>query len=109
MKYRYTKISTKGRNLDQQLQDLEKLGCEKIITDKKSGKNFVRKRYRRLARQLRDEDELYIKSNDCLGRNYEEIIEQQLILTVKKEIEIILLDLPLLNTKEQVNGLTGKF
>lgn len=54
-------------------------------------------------------DELYIKSIDRLGRNYEEIIEQWHFLTIKKEIEIIVLDFPLLNTKEQVNGLTGKF
>ena len=94
MKYGYARISTKGQKLDRQLQALEEVGCEKIITDKESGKSFARKGYRRLARQLRGGDELYIKSIDRLGRNYE---------------EIIVLDFPLLNTKEQVNGLTGKF
>ena len=109
MKYGYARISTKGQKLDRQLQALEEVGCEKIITDKESGKSFARKGYRRLARQLRGGDELYIKSIDRLGRNYEEIIEQWHFLTIKKEIEIIVLDFPLLNTKEQVNGLTGKF
>lgn len=109
MKYGYARISTKGQKLDRQLQALEEVGCEKIITDKESGKSFARKGYRRLSRQLRGGDELYIKSIDRLGRNYEEIIEQWHFLTVKKEIEIIVLDFPLLNTKEQVNGLTGKF
>ena len=50
MKYGYARISTKGQKLDRQLQALEEVGCEKIITDKESGKNFARKGYRRLAR-----------------------------------------------------------
>ena len=69
MKYGYARISTKGQKLDRQLQALEEVGCEKIITDKESGKSFSRKGYRRLARQLRGGDELYIKSIDGLGRN----------------------------------------
>ena len=106
MKYGYARISTKGQKLDRQLQALEEVGCEKIITDKESGNSFARKGYRRLARQLRGGDELYIKSIDRLGRNYEEIIQQWRHLTKEKGIDIVVLDMALLDTREG-KDLTG--
>ncbi|MBO4128074.1 recombinase family protein [Streptococcus suis] len=109
MKYGYARISSYSQKLDRQIKALTDIGCDTVITDKESGKNFDRKGYRRLMRRLKKGDELYIKSIDRLGRNYEEIIEQWRTITTVKEVDIIVLDFPLLNTKEQVNGLTGRF
>lgn len=109
MNYGYARISTCQQKLDRQIKALVDAGCEQIITDKKSGKNFERKGYKRLIKLLKSGDVLYIKSIDRLGRNYEEIIEQWRMLTVKKAVDIIVLDFPLLNTRDQVHGLTGRF
>ncbi|MBO4108883.1 recombinase family protein [Streptococcus suis] len=109
MKYGYARISSYSQKLDRQIKVLTDVGCDTVITDRESGKNFDRKGYKRLIRKLRKGDELYIKSIDRLGRNYEEIIEQWRTITVVKGVNIIVLDFPLLNTKEQVNGLTGRF
>ena len=70
---------------------------------------FNRKGYKKLVKKLKKGDELYIKSIDRLGRDYDEIIEQWRYLVKKKEVEIIVLDFPLLDTRNQVNGITGKF
>lgn len=109
MKYGYARISSYSQKLYRQIKALTDVGCDMVITDKESGKNFDRKGYKRLMRRLNKGDELYIKSIDRLGRNYEEIIEQWRMITVIKEVDVIVLDFPLLNTKEQVNGLTGRF
>ena len=80
-----------------------------MYIDRQSGKNFNRKQYQSLLKQLNSNDELYIKSIDRLGRDYDEIQEQWRYLTKVKNIDIIVLDLPLLDTRNQVNGITGKF
>lgn len=111
MKYGYARVSTKEQNTDRQIHSLIKEGVDKknIYVDKLSGKNFKRPQYRRMLRKLKKGDELYLKSIDRLGRNYEEIIEQWNYLSKGKEVELIVLDFPLLNTKNTVHGLTGRF
>ncbi len=74
--------------------------CEKnIYIDKQSGKNFNRPRYKQLLRRMKKDDLLYIKSIDRLGRNYEEILSQWRALTKEKGIDIVVLDMPLLDTR----------
>lgn len=74
--------------------------------DKQSGKDFKRPQYKRLVKKLKPEDIVYVKSIDRLGRNYEEILEQWRILTKEKRVDIAVLDMPLLNTR-QGRDLTG--
>ncbi len=109
MKYGYARISTKGQKLERQLHAFEQLGLDRIFTEKESGSSFQRSSYQRLLRCLKKGDQLYIKSIDRLGRNYTEIIEQWRYLVHQKQVDIIVLDFPLLNTSEQNHGLTGKF
>lgn len=80
-----------------------------IYVDKASGRNFNRQGYLTLFEILKPGDEILVKSIDRLGRNYDEILEQWKRLTREKRVDVIVLDFPLLNTKEQENGLTGKF
>lgn len=110
-KYGYIRVSSKDQNIDRQVVALLEIGIaeKNLFIDKQSGKDFERKGYRRLIRKLKAGDEVYIKSIDRLGRNYEEIIEQWNFLTKEKNIEIIVLDFPLLDTKNQISGVTGKF
>ena len=81
----------------------------KMFIDKQSGKDFERKNYKKMLRKLKAGDEVYIKSIDLRGRNYDEIIEQWRILTKDKDVDVSVLDFPLLDTKNKINGLTGKF
>ncbi len=110
-KYGYARVSSKDQNLDRQLTALqEKSICdESIYVDKTSGKDFERPGYRQMLHEIGPGDELYIKSIDRLGRNYEEIIEQWRFITKTKNADIIVLDFPLLDTRLSQNGLTGKF
>ena len=110
-KYGYIRVSSKDQNVDRQVAALLDVGINKknLLIDRQSGKNFDRTEYKRLVRKLRPKDEIYIKSIDRLGRNYEEIIEQWRFLTKEKNREIIVLDFPLLDTRHQVNGVTGRF
>ena len=80
---------------------MKEVGVElrNIYIDKQSGKDFNRPRYKRLVRKLKKDDLLYIKSIDRLGRNYEEILQQWRILTKEKGIDIVVLDMPLLDTR----------
>ena len=80
-----------------------------IYIDKFSGKDFKRPHYKRMVKKLKAGDLLYIKSIDRLGRNYDEIIEQWRFLTKVKDVDIKVIDFPLLDTKSTVNGITGKF
>ena len=101
MVYGYVRVSAKDQNEDRQIIAMREVGVsEKIIyMDKQSGKDFKRKQYKRLVRKMKKDDLLYIKSIDRLGRNYEEIIEQWRHLTKEKRIDIIVLDMPLLDTR----------
>ena len=110
-KYGYVRVSSKDQNIDRQVVALLEIGIEKkdLFIDRQSGKDFDRKAYKKMIRKLKAKDEIYIKSIDRLGRNYEEIIEQWRFLTKEKSVDIVVLDFPLLDTRHQVNGLTGKF
>lgn len=111
MKYGYIRVSTKEQNIDRQLSAILKEGIEmnKIYIDKASGKDFNRKQYKKLIKKLKEGDEVYIKSIDRLGRNYEEIIKEWNLITKVKNAEIIVLDFPLLDTRTNPCDVTGKF
>ncbi|MDY3332559.1 MAG: recombinase family protein [Gallibacter sp.] len=111
MKYGYIRVSTKEQNIDRQLTAILKEGIamNKIYIDKASGKDFDRKKYKKLIKKLQKGDELYVKSIDRLGRNYDEIIKEWNFITKDKNAEIIVLDFPLLDTRSKAYDLTGKF
>ena len=99
--YGYIRVSSKDQNEDRQLIALKEVGIdlENIYLDKKSGKDFDRPQYKKLLRKMKKDDLLYIKSIDRLGRDYEEILEQWRVLTKGKGIDIVVLDMPLLDTR----------
>lgn len=109
--YGYIRVSTREQNEDRQLIALREAAVPErnIFLDKQSGKNFDRPGYRRLVKRLRPGDLLYIKSIDRLGRNYEEILEQWRILTRIRQVDIVVLDMPLLDTRKKGEDLTGTF
>ncbi len=98
--YGYIRVSTKEQNEDRQLMAMKEAGVprRRIFMDKQSGKDFHRQNYQKLLRKLRRDDLLYIKSIDRLGRNYEEILEQWRVLTREIGADIVVLDMPLLDT-----------
>ena len=106
--YGYIRVSTKEQNEDRQLVAMRDFGvtADHIVLDKQSGKDFDRPGYRRLVHKLKAGDTLVIKSIDRLGRNYEEILEQWRLLTKEKQAAIVVLDMPLLDTR-QGRDLTG--
>lgn len=110
-KYAYIRVSSKDQNIDRQRIAMESIGLTKkqMFIDKQSGKDFHRLNYQRLLRKLEKGDEVYIKSIDRLGRDYDEIMKQWRVLTKNKGVDIIVLDFPLLDTRNQINGITGKF
>lgn len=99
--YGYLRVSTKEQNEDRQMLALHKVQVpeQNIYMDKQSGKDFNRPMYRQMVGRLQQDDLLYIKSIDRLGRNYEEILEQWRFLTKDKKIDIVVLDMPLLDTR----------
>lgn len=108
MEYGYARVSTKEQNEQRQIVALEEFGLDRkqIFTDKQSGKDFERTNYRKLVRRLKEGDTLVVKSIDRLGRNYEEILEQWRIITKDKGAAIVVLDMPLLDTRRN-RDLTG--
>jgi len=109
--YGYVRVSSKEQNTDRQLIALGELGIprHRIYLDKQSGKDFNRPKYRRLLKNLREGDVLYVTSIDRLGRNYDDIIEQWRIITKEKRADIVVLDMPLLDTRQKGKDLTGTF
>ena len=99
--YGYARVSTKEQREDRQLRAFSgmKLREENIFVDKQSGKDFERSMYKRMVRKMKEDDLLYIKSIDRLGRNYGEILEQWRHLTKEKKVDIVVLDMPLLDTR----------
>ena len=99
--YGYIRVSTREQNEDRQLLAMRELPipANNIYMDKRSGKDFQRPAYQRLVRRLKPDDLLYIKSIDRLGRNYKEILEQWRVLTKEKGVDIVVLDMPLLDTR----------
>lgn len=99
--YAYIRVSSRDQNEERQLIAMQELCIPKrnIYIDKQSGKDFKRPQYKRLARRMKKDDLLYIKSIDRLGRNYKEILEQWRILTKEKGVDIVVMDMPLLDTR----------
>ena len=99
--YGYIRVSTREQNEDRQLIAMRELSIPErnIFLDKQSGKDFERPQYRRLVQKMKADDLLYIKSIDRLGRNYSEILEQWRVLTKEKGIDIVVLDMPILDTR----------
>ncbi len=109
--YGYVRVSTRDQNEERQLIALREFGVEdkNILMDKLSGKDFNRPAYRKLVRRLKPGDTLAVKSIDRLGRNYEEIMEQWRIITKERGVSIVVLDMPLLDTRKKDRDLTGIF
>ncbi len=109
--YGYIRVSTKEQNEARQKIALQNFPVreENIFMDRQSGKDFNRMSYRKLLKKMRKKDILVIQSIDRLGRNYEEILEQWRILTRERQIDIVVLDMPLLDTRDKNRDLTGTF
>lgn len=110
--YGYARVSSRDQNEARQIVALTDAGVddELILVDKQSGKDFERPMYRYLMRKIKPGDTIVIKSIDRLGRNYDEILEQWRFITKKKRAAIMVLDMPLLDTRERKHGdLTGAF
>ena len=108
--YGYIRVSSADQNEDRQLVALRSCKVPEcnLFVDKQSGKDFERPEYRRMLRRLKRDDLLYVKSIDRLGRNYGEILEQWRLLTKEKGVDIVVLYMPLLDTRSG-NDLMGTF
>lgn len=106
--YGYVRVSTKEQNETRQMIAMHEFGVDEkhIFVEKQSGKDFNRPQYKKMLRKIKAGDTLVIKSIDRLGRNYDEIIEQWRIITKEKQVAIVVLDMPLLDTR-QGRDLTG--
>lgn len=109
--YGYIRVSSKDQNEARQLIALKNNGVpeKNIFIDKQSGKDFERPNYKRMIKKLKPGDLLEIKSIDRLGRNYDEILEQWRIITKEIRADIVVLDMPLLDTRKHSSDLTGTF
>lgn len=111
MKYGYIRVSSKEQNIDRQLADMYELNLKSssIFIDKQSGKDFERENYKKLKRCLKTGDLLIIKSIDRLGRNYDMIIDEWRDLVNNLGVDIFVIDMPLLDTRNDGKNLIGKF
>lgn len=109
--YAYARVSAHDQNLARQLDAFQKFGIieQNVYADKKSGKDFERGNYRQLLAALQRDDLLVIKSIDRLGRNYDSIIEEWNAITNQIGADILVLDMPLLDTRTKADTLVGKF
>lgn len=109
--YGYVRVSSKDQCEERQLIAMQEFGISQknIFLDKLSGKNFDRPRYQRMLRKLHPGDVVVVKSIDRLGRNYGEIQEQWRLITKEKLADIVVLDMPLLDTRQKTKDLTGTF
>ena len=101
--YGYARVSTKEQNMDRQIKALEEFGVpvKNIYKEKETGRDFERPAYKRLMRKLHAEDVVVVKSIDRLGRNYAEILEQWRVITKVKGAAIVVLDMPILDTRKE--------
>lgn len=108
--YAYIRVSSVDQNEDRQIIAMREIGImqECIFIDKQSGKDFNRPQYRKMVKKMKEGDALYIKSIDRLGRNYEEILEQWRVITKEKKVDVVVLDMPLLDTR-RAKDLLGTF
>ena len=111
MKYGYVRVSTAQQHIDRQIDALLELGLDKscIYIDYESGKDFNRRNYKKLIRKLKKDDLVIIKSIDRLGRDYNMIIDEWRLITKEKEADIMVIDMPLLDTRIEGKNLVGKF
>lgn len=111
MQYGYIRVSSKEQNEDRQVIAMDKYGgdIKRIYIDKQSGKDFERPAYKKMLRTIKADDVIVVKSIDRLGRNYKEILEQWRIITKEKRASIVVLDMPLLDTRRIDNNLTSVF
>ena len=111
MKYGYVRVSTKEQNIDRQLVEMyaQGLNDKTIFIDKQSGKDFERDEYQKLKKILKSGDLLIIESIDRLGRNYDMIIDEWRALVNDMNVDIQVLDMPLLDTRTEGKNLVGKF
>ena len=105
MIYGYVRVSTREQNEDRQMIAMREMNVpeQNIFIDKQSGKDFNRPQYKRLLKRLKENDVLYIKSIDRLGRNYEDILEQWRIITKVRKVDIVVIDMPILDTSRDKN------
>ncbi|WP_029201386.1 recombinase family protein [Oribacterium sp. NK2B42] len=108
--YGYARVSTREQNEDRQIIALKEMGVpeQNIFLDKLSGKNFERPQYKKLLRKLNGDSVLYIKSIDRLGRSYRDLSEQWQIITKEKGADVVVIDMPILDTRREKN-LLGTF
>ena len=108
--YGYARVSSRNQNEDRQIIALREMGLsdKQIYVDKQSGKDFDRPQYKKLLRRLDGNSVLFIKSIDRLGRNYEDLIDQWRYITKEKGADIVVIDLPILDTRREKN-LLGTF
>lgn len=109
MRIGYVRVSTKEQNEARQIQSMQEQGVEKIFLDKQSGKDFERPEYQKMYSELQEGDVVVLHSLDRLGRNYDAIIEEWHNITKVKKADIVVLDMPLLDTTTRGSDLTGKF
>ena len=109
--YGYVRVSTREQNENRQLVAMRDFGVtdKNIFLDKQSGRDFHRKAYCRLLKKLKPGDTLIIKSIDRLGRDYGAILEEWRVITKEKQAAIVVLDIPLLDTRQKERDLTGTF
>lgn len=100
--FAYVRVSTREQNVDRQMAAIRKFALpgNHVFVDRVSGKDFDRPQYRRMIKKIKPGSTLIIKSIDRLGRNYEEILEQWRIITKEKHADIVVLDMPLLDTRQ---------
>jgi len=108
--YGYARVSTKEQNEDRQLLALKEYGipASNIYVEKVSGKDFDRPEYKKMLNKLDENAVLYVKSIDRLGRNYDDLQEQWRIITKEKGADIVIIDMPILDTRREKN-LLGNF
>ena len=109
--YGYVRVSTREQNEDRQLVAMKEFGIKEgnVFLDKQSGKDFNRPAYLGMLKKLKPDDTLVVKSIDRLGRDYDEILEQWRVITKEKQAAIVVLDIPLLDTRQKERDLTGTF
>ncbi len=109
--YAYARVSSKSQNLTRQIDRFLEMGIEKkhIFADKLSGKDFERKNYEKLIRVIKKGDLLVVASIDRLGRNYDMILKEWTRITKTIAADILVLDMPLLDTRSRSGDLTGRF
>ncbi|MBO4908168.1 MAG: recombinase family protein [Lachnospiraceae bacterium] len=108
--YGYVRVSSKDQNEDRQVITMREMQVpeENIYIDKQSGKDFNRPQYKKLLRRVNPDDLIYIKSIDRLGRNYTEILDQWKVITKDKQVDLYVMDMPILDTRREKN-LLGTF